>query len=67
MHSFSGLTLGHKTTTIIVPITPRNLHELEELATAGKVDEVRARLFDIVAQVRGEKPPIPALRVVSNA
>ena len=34
MHSFSGLTLGHKTTTIIVPITPRNLHELEEQALA---------------------------------
>lgn len=48
-------------------ITANHLIELEELASAGKVDEVRARLFDIVAQVRGEKPAVPALRVVSNA
>jgi len=31
------------------------------------VDEVRSKLFDIVAQVRGEKPAVPALRVVSSA
>ncbi len=34
MHSFSGTTLGDGTTKIIVPITPRNLHELEEQALA---------------------------------
>ena len=48
-------------------ITANHLLELEELASAGKVDEVRERIFDIVAQVRGERPPVPALRVVSNA
>ena len=44
MHSFSGLTLGHKTTTIIVPITPRNLHELEEQALADAIAAALAEL-----------------------
>lgn len=34
MHSFKGFTLGDGSTKIIVPITPRNLHELEEQALA---------------------------------
>lgn len=34
MRSFSGITLGDGTTKIIAPITPRNLHELEEQALA---------------------------------
>ena len=48
-------------------ITANHLLELETLAAAGEVDEVRRKLFDIVAQVRGEKPATPSLRVVSNA
>lgn len=48
-------------------ITANHVLELESLAERGDVEEVRAKLFDIVAQVRGEKPPVPALRVVSNA
>ncbi|WP_312162833.1 nucleoside-diphosphate sugar epimerase/dehydratase [Phenylobacterium sp.] len=48
-------------------ITANHLIELEAMAQGGDVDQVRAKLFDIVAQVRGEKPPVPALRVVSNA
>lgn len=48
-------------------ITANHLLELETLAEAGEVDEVRRKLFDIVAQVRGEKPATPSLRVVSNA
>ena len=48
-------------------ITLNHLMELETLAEQGLMDEVRVRLFDIVAQIRGEKPVAPALRVVSNA
>jgi len=48
-------------------ITGNHLIELEALAEKGQMDEVRAKLFDIVAQIRGEKPAVPALRVVSNA
>ena len=53
--------------TSALRITANHLRELETLAERGDVDEVRSKLFDIVAQVRGEKPPVPALRVVSNA
>lgn len=48
-------------------ITANHLIELEAMAQRGDVDQVRAKLFDIVAQVRGEKPSTPALRVVSSA
>jgi O-antigen biosynthesis protein WbqV len=53
--------------TSALRITANHLHELETLAERGDVDEVRSKLFDIVAQVRGEKPAVPALRVVSSA
>ena len=53
--------------TSALRITANHLRDLETLAERGDVDEVRSKLFDIVAQVRGEKPPVPALRVVSNA
>ena len=48
-------------------ITANHLIELEAMAQGGDVDQVRSKLFDIVAQVRGEKPSTPALRVVSSA
>lgn len=48
-------------------ITANHLIELEGLAEQGAMEEVRSKLFDIVAQIRGEKPAVPALRVVSNA
>ena len=54
-------------TSSAIRITSNHLIELEDLAASGNVDEVRSKLFDIVAQIRGEKPPMPALRVVSNA
>jgi O-antigen biosynthesis protein WbqV len=48
-------------------VTAGHLAELERLAEAGEVDEVRRALFDLVAQIRGEKPgAAPALRVVAN-
>lgn len=50
-----------------IRITPNHLLELEALAEGGDIGEVRTKLFDIVAQIRGEKPAVPALRVVSNA
>lgn len=54
-------------TSSAIRITSNHLIELEDLAANGNVDEVRSKLFDIVAQIRGEKPPMPALRVVSSA
>lgn len=54
-------------TSSAIRITGNHLIELEDLAANGNVDEVRSKLFDIVAQIRGEKPPVPALRVVSSA
>ncbi|WP_304699471.1 nucleoside-diphosphate sugar epimerase/dehydratase [Phenylobacterium sp.] len=48
-------------------ITANHLLDLEGLADKGDVDEVRRALFDLVAQIRGEKPgTAPALRVVAN-
>ena len=41
--------------------------ELERLAEAGQVEEVRRALFDLVSQIRGDKPGVaPTLRVVAN-
>lgn len=54
-------------TSSAIRITSNHLIELEDMAASGNVDEVRSKLFDIVAQIRGEKPPVPALRVVSSA
>ncbi|ACG78641.1 UDP-D-quinovosamine 4-dehydrogenase [Phenylobacterium zucineum HLK1] len=48
-------------------VTPGHLAELEALASRGAVDEVRAALFALVAQVRGEKPGgAPNLRVIAG-
>jgi O-antigen biosynthesis protein WbqV len=48
-------------------ITAGHLDELQRLADLGEVDEVRRALFDLVAQIRGEKAgAAPALRVVAN-
>ncbi|MFN3511427.1 MAG: polysaccharide biosynthesis protein [Phenylobacterium sp.] len=48
-------------------VTAAHLMELEALAQRGEVDAVRAGLFDLVAQIRGEKPtPAPNLRVVAG-
>jgi len=48
-------------------ITAGHLAELQRLAEDGAVAEVRSALFELVAQIRGEKPgAAPALRVVAN-
>jgi O-antigen biosynthesis protein WbqV len=48
-------------------VTAHHLAELESLAREGKVEEVRRGLFDLVAQIRGEKPgSAPPLRIVAN-
>jgi O-antigen biosynthesis protein WbqV len=48
-------------------VTAGHLAELERLAEAGDVAEVRRALFDVVAQIRGDKPgSAPNLRVVAN-
>ncbi|WP_337186994.1 nucleoside-diphosphate sugar epimerase/dehydratase [Phenylobacterium sp.] len=47
-------------------VTPGHLEELAAIARGGDVDDVRRALFDLVAQVRGEKPSAPNLRVVSG-
>jgi O-antigen biosynthesis protein WbqV len=48
-------------------VTAGHLAEIERLAEAGQVDEVRRALFDLVAQIRGDKPgSAPTLRVVAN-
>jgi O-antigen biosynthesis protein WbqV len=48
-------------------VTAGHLAELEQLAEAGQVEEVRRALFDVVAQIRGDKPgTAPTLRVVAN-
>jgi O-antigen biosynthesis protein WbqV len=48
-------------------VTAGHLDALERLAEGGEVEEVRRALFDVVAQIRGDKPgSAPALRVVAN-
>jgi O-antigen biosynthesis protein WbqV len=50
-----------------VRVTAGHLAQLKELAEQGEVAEVRRALFELVAQIRGEKPgAAPALRVVAN-
>jgi len=50
-----------------VRVTPGHLEALAEVVEAGSVDDVRAMLFDLVAQVRGEKAAAPPnLRVVTG-
>ena len=48
-------------------VTANHLRDLEGLADKGDVEDVRTALFELVAQIRGERPgPAPALRVVAN-
>lgn len=48
-------------------VTANHLLNLEGLAEKGDVEEVRRALFDLVGQIRGERPGgAPALRVVAN-
>ncbi|MCA6327371.1 nucleoside-diphosphate sugar epimerase/dehydratase [Phenylobacterium sp.] len=48
-------------------VAPAHLRRLEAIAARGDTDEIRRALFDLVAQIRGEKAAgAPALRVVSN-
>ena len=48
-------------------VAPAHLRRLEAIAARGDSEEIRRSLFDLVAQIRGEKPAgVPALRVVSN-
>jgi O-antigen biosynthesis protein WbqV len=48
-------------------VTANHLLDLEAMAERGHVEDVRRALFDLVAQIRGEKPGPPAnLRVVAN-
>jgi O-antigen biosynthesis protein WbqV len=48
-------------------ITPNHLADIAALAEDGEIDEMRRALFDLVAQIRGEKPgATPNLRVVAG-
>jgi O-antigen biosynthesis protein WbqV len=48
-------------------VTASHLEDLEAKAEQGAVEEVRQALFDLVAQIRGERPgSAPNLRVVAN-
>ena len=50
-----------------VRVTSGHLADLATIAQTGDADEVRTALFDLVAQVRGEKPSGPPnLRVVAG-
>jgi O-antigen biosynthesis protein WbqV len=47
--------------------TTEHIAQLEALAWAGKDEEVRRLVFDLVAQIRGEKPgSAPNLRVIAG-
>jgi len=48
-------------------VTSDHLLELEAMAVRGHMEDVRRALFDLVAQIRGDKPgPAPNLRVVAK-
>jgi O-antigen biosynthesis protein WbqV len=48
-------------------MTPDHLTQLAEMARGGETEDVRRALFDLVGQVRGEKPAAaPTLRVVTG-
>jgi O-antigen biosynthesis protein WbqV len=49
-------------------VAPAHLRRLEAIATRGDTAEIRRAIFDLVAQIRGEKlAGAPDLRVVSNS
>jgi O-antigen biosynthesis protein WbqV len=53
--------------TSALRVTAHHLAELETLAREAKAEEVRRGLFELVAQIRGEKPgAAPPLRIVAN-
>jgi len=48
-------------------VTPSHLHELETLAEKGDTVAVRRALFELVGEIRGERPTnAPPFRVVAN-
>jgi O-antigen biosynthesis protein WbqV len=66
-----SLPCAHKVLEVVsnsaLRITSAHLAELEALADRGDVDAVRRALFDLVAQIRGERATgAPNLRVVAN-
>ncbi|WP_293368852.1 nucleoside-diphosphate sugar epimerase/dehydratase [Phenylobacterium sp.] len=66
-----SLPCAHKVLEVVsnspVRISTAHLEEIEILAERGDVAAVRRALFDLVAQIRGERPgATPALRVVAN-
>ncbi|MCW5760746.1 MAG: hypothetical protein KIS90_13335, partial [Phenylobacterium sp.] len=67
----TSLPAAHKVLEVItnsaLRMTPGHLEELAQVARDGDVEAVRRALFDLVAQVRGEKPAAPpSLRVVTG-
>jgi O-antigen biosynthesis protein WbqV len=53
--------------TSALGVAPAHMRRLEAIAMRGETDEIRRAIFDLVAQLRGEKPAgVPDLRVVSN-
>jgi O-antigen biosynthesis protein WbqV len=53
-------------TSSALRVTAAHLADLENLANAGDPEAVRVAIFDLVAQIRGEKPgSAPNLRVVA--
>jgi O-antigen biosynthesis protein WbqV len=66
-----ALPAAHKVLEVVsnsaLRVTPDHLAALHAIAQTGDTQAVRAALFDLVAQVRGEKPgPAPNLRVVAG-
>jgi O-antigen biosynthesis protein WbqV len=66
-----SLPCAHKVLEVVsnsaLRISPAHLAEMEALADLGGADAVRRALFDLVAQIRGERPgSAPNLRVVAN-
>jgi O-antigen biosynthesis protein WbqV len=66
-----SLPCAHKVLEVVsnspLRISPAHLEEIETLAERGDVAAVRRALFDLVGQIRGERPgAAPALRVVAN-
>jgi O-antigen biosynthesis protein WbqV len=48
-------------------ITPAHLAQIAALAEDGEIDEMRRALFDLVGQIRGERPgAAPTLRVIAG-
>ncbi|WP_293454471.1 nucleoside-diphosphate sugar epimerase/dehydratase [Phenylobacterium sp.] len=66
-----ALPAAHKVMEVVsnsaLRVTPDHLAALAAVAETGDTEAVRTALFDLVSQVRGEKPgPAPSLRVVAG-